>query len=141
MGAVIRNYEPRDFERVRAIHEASGIDYKFPDLSSPLFLVTKVLELDGEVRACAAGYIQLEAYLFIDHSDWATPAEKLDAIRALDWAAMQEAWIRGIDCCALWLPPGMERFGDRLVELGWNKDRAGWMTFSKQTCSTLPSLS
>lgn len=130
----LRNLEPRDLERVRQIHEDSGLDYRFPDISSPLFVVTKVLEIDGVVRACGGLYLQVECYLWLDHSDWAGPDEKLAAIRALDRSVMREVWLKGIDCACLWLPPGMERFGERLVEdLGFEKDRDGWVSYSKKT--------
>ena len=132
---VIRDYTPDDFEAVRKIHEDSQIDYRLPNLSSPLFLVTKVYELDGVVRACGGLYIQCEAYLWIDRSNWASPADKLSAIQALDRIAMHEAWLRGIECACLYLPPGMERFGERLVsELGFTKDRDGWASYSKTLC-------
>jgi hypothetical protein len=130
----VRDYEGRDFDAVKAIHEASQIDYKFPDLSSPLFLVTKVFELDGRVRACGGLYLQVEAYLWLDGSDWASPADKLAVLVEIDAAGMREAWLKGINQAVLWLPPGMERFGERLVsDLGFSKDRDGWATYSKAT--------
>lgn len=133
MGAILRDYRPEDFDAVRKIHDDSAIDYKFPNLSSPLFLVTKVYEVDGIVRACGGLYLQCECYLWLDKSDWASPEEKLDAIKALDIAAMRAVWLRGIDQAVLWLPPGMERFGERLVEdLGFKRDR-DWVTYSKPT--------
>lgn len=133
MDAILRDYKPKDYEAVKAIHDASRIDYKFPDLASPLFLVTKVLECDGVVRACGGSYLQAELYLWIDHTDWAIPAEKLAAIKALDTEGIHELWLKGIDCVVLRLPPAMERFGERLVEdLGFTKDRE-WATFSKET--------
>jgi hypothetical protein len=130
---VLRDYEPNDFAAVKAIHDASQLDYEFPDLSSPLFLVTKILEHDGVVRACVGGYLQIEAYLWLDSSEWASPEEKLAAIKELEAAGMHEAWLKGINDAVLWLPPGMERFGQRLVDdLGFTKDRE-WLTYSKKT--------
>lgn len=135
MGVVLRDYQPEDFERVKEIHDASQLDYELPNLSSPLFLVTKVYEVDGIVRACGALYLQLECYLFLDKSDWAGPEDKFDAIKELDIATMAEAWLKGIECCVLWLPPNMGRFGERLVEdLHFTKDRDGWISFSKHLC-------
>ena len=131
-GFQIRDFTLSDLERVKEIHEASEIDYRFPDLAGPLFIVRKVLEKDGRVEACGGGYIQSEAYLWISRDQWATPAEKLAAIQALDEAVLHDLWLNGVDCCCLRLPPGMERFGERLEELGWTRDRE-WATFSKQT--------
>ena len=129
----VRDYTPSDFDRVREIHETSEIDYQFPDLSSPLFLVTKVVEVDGIVRACGGLYLQVECYLWMDHSNWDSPEHKLDAIRELDRACMDAAWMRGVNDAVLWLPPGMERFGERLIDMGFSKDRPGWVSYSKKT--------
>ena len=135
MRGTVRDYVPSDFERVKEIHEATGIDYEFPDLDSPLFLVTKVLVVDGVVRQCGGLYLQVECYLWADASEWGTPEEKLEGIQALDDAAMGDAWLRGIDQAVLWLPPGMARFGNRLTEnLGFTRDRDGWVSYSKKLC-------
>lgn len=133
MGLVLRDFRPEDLEQVKRIHDDSGIEYDLPDLQSPLFLVTKVLDVDGTIRAAGGLYLQLECYLWLDRSDWASPADKMAAIQALDGAAMHEAWLKGIDCACLWLPPGMDRFGERLVkELGFTRDRDGWISYSKR---------
>ena len=134
MLGVVRNYEPSDFERVKQIHEATSLDYRFPDLNSALFIVKKVLVVDGIVRQCVGAYVQIEAYLFSDPSEWGTPEEKLEGIKALNDEGMREAWLAGVDCCVIWLPPGMERFGQRLVEdLHFSQDRPGWVTYSRST--------
>lgn len=134
MRGIVRDYQPSDFARVKEIHEATGIDYELPNLDSPLFLVTKVLEVDGVVRQCGGLYLQCEVYLWADSTDWADPTEKLEGIQALNDAGMRDAWLRGIEQAVLWLPPGMERFGDRLIEdLGFTKDRDGWHTYSRAT--------
>jgi len=134
MSAVIRDYTPSDFEAIKRIHDATEINYKFPNVNSPLFLVKKVLEIDGRVVMAAGMYVQCECYLWADPSDWADPQEKLVAIKALDKEVMQDTWLKGVDCAVLWLPPGMERFGERLVEdLHFVKDRSGWMSYSKDT--------
>ncbi len=133
-GAVIRDLEPSDLQEIERIHENSGIDYQLPDLQSPLFLVKKILAVDGRARVCVAGRIQLEAYLYIDHSDsWADPEQKLVAIKEVERVAIEEARAKGVDEVVLWLPPEMERFGRRLVEdLGFNVDRKGWQSYSKR---------
>ena len=128
---VVRDFTLNDLERVKELHEASELDYRFPDLRSPLFFVTKVLERDGVVQACGSLYLQAEAYIWLARDGW-TPAEKLDAVRMLDAEVLHEAYMKGVDTACLFLPPGMERFGERLEELGWSRDR-NWATFSKRT--------
>ena len=133
-GAEIRDLTPHDIPEIRRIHEDSQLDYQFPDLLNPLFLVKKVLDVDSRARVCVAGKIQLEAYLFLDHQDnWADPEQKLVAIKEVERAAVDEARAKGVDEVVLWLPPEMERFGRRLVEdLGFSADRNGWKSFSKK---------
>lgn len=128
----MRDYRRSDFEAIKAIHKQTQIDYVFPDLNSPLFVVTKVYEVEGVIRAAGGLYVQLETYLWLDPSDWATPQEKLGVVDALQDIGFLDERIKGIDCAVLWLPPGMERFGERLVDdLGWCKDRDGWVSFSR----------
>lgn len=132
-GITIRNYEPSDLERVKEIHEASKIDYVLPNFSSPLFLVTKVMLVDGVIRMLGGGYLQAEVYLVAD-PEWDEPARKLEAIQELDRVVMEELWLQGIDQACLWLPPNMDRFGKRLIEdLNFQRDRDGWLTYSKPT--------
>jgi len=130
---VIREYRPEDFEAIKAIHERTQIDYKFPNIDSPLFLVKKVVERDGVVVAAGGLMLQVETYLWSSPDDWATPKEKLEAIKEMNEQGMHEAWLKGIDCAVLWLPPGMERFGERLQSLGFVKDRDGWISYSRST--------
>jgi hypothetical protein len=134
MSAIIRDYAISDFEAIRKIHEQTQIDYQFPDLNTKLFLVKKVIEVDGKIVAAGGAYIQAELYLWLDKSDWGDPDQKMAAIRALDREVMEELWLKGVDQAVLWLPPGMARFGERLTkDLGFTKDRDGWVTYSKPT--------
>lgn len=131
---VIRDYVPSDFEAVKALHEANEIDYKMPNLNSPLFIVTKVAEVDGIIRAVCGCYLQAELYLWLDKSDWTDPQEKLDLIHELDRPVMYALfWDKGIDQAVLFLPPGMESFEKRLKKLGFTPDRDGWHSWSKST--------
>ena len=130
---IVRDYKPSDFEAIKAIHEQTSIDYRMPNLDSRLFVVTKVYEVGGVIRVAGGLYVQLETYLWLDQTDWASPQEKLDVIEALQLEGFRDPRIAGVECAVLWLPPGMERFGERLVDdLGWNKDRDGWVSFSKR---------
>ena len=134
---MIRDYERRDFEAVKNIHESTQIDYHLPNLNDPLFVITKVYEYDGVVRACGGLYLQVETYLWLDKSDWASPEDKLEALKAMQEVGFAEAALKGLKCAVLWLPPGMDRFGDRLVEdLGWTKDRNNWVSYSRELGAT-----
>jgi len=130
---LLRNYLPSDFLAVKAIHEKTQIDYAFPDIDSPLFIVTKVIvDESGIVRACGGAYIQVETYLWMDPGEWADASDKLAAIHALDGAVLHDTYLKGVDEAVLYLPPGMDRFGERLVEMGWRPNRDGWICYHKR---------
>jgi hypothetical protein len=129
----VRDYRASDFEQIKAIHEQTSIDYRFPDINSKLFVVTKVYDVGGVIRAAGGLYVQLETYLWLDQTDWASPQEKLDVVEALQLEGFRDPRIAGVKCAVLWLPPGMERFGERLEQdLGWTRDRDGWISFSRK---------
>jgi hypothetical protein len=139
---MIRDYSPRDFEAIKRIHEASGLPYQLPQMNistpkgvkkAPLWLVTKVLEVDGTVRAALGSWIQVELYCWIDKSDWTDAEGKHLALQLLEKETMRELYLKGIEHATLWLPPDMERFGQRLVEDFGFQRTDGWVTYSKHT--------
>ena len=130
----IRDYRPTDLPAIKAIHAATSIDYTFPDINKPIWLVKRVVEHNGKVVAACGLYMQVEAYLWLDPSAWADPETKLAVIEVMDHQVMHEAYLKGIDDAVLYLPPGMERFGERLTKtLGFTKARDGWIVYSKNT--------
>ena len=135
--AIIRDYHTDDFEEIKALHEATQIDYEFPNVNSALFLVKKVMEVNGVIRMAVGAYIQVEYYLWMDQTEWASPEEKLAAIKQIDKAVTEEVWLKGVDEAVLYLPPGMERFGDRISDpnngMGFSKARDGWIHYNKRT--------
>lgn len=134
MSAVVRDYRPADLEQVRAIHADSEIDYRFPDLDSALFVVRKVVELDGKVIAAGFLRVEAEAYLLLDKSDWGNALEKFAAIEAVQTEALVEAWVKGLDNCVCWVPKEVNSsFAKRLIQLGWTQDREGWVSWSRPT--------
>ena len=103
-------------------------------MHSSLFLVKKVLEVNGIIRQAVGAYIQVEYYLWADPSDWGTPEQKLECIHQLDKVVTEEVWLKGVDEAVLYLPPGMERFGERLTEdFGFTKARDSWVHYTKRT--------
>lgn len=127
---MVRDYRPEDFEQVKALHEASGIDYAMPDLSVPLFLVKKVVEVDGKVIAACALRIECETYLWCGGE----PDEKMAAMLEMQPEILQDAWMFGIDNLVCWIPEAVEiKFEKRLKQLGWSRDRNGWHSWSRAT--------
>ena len=64
---LVRPYEPKDLQALKAMHAAQGFDYPFPDLDDPIFLSKLVVE-DDQGRAVMASLLRLtaEAYLLLD---------------------------------------------------------------------------
>jgi hypothetical protein len=132
MKPIIREYTPADFEAVKRLHQEMAHDYKLPDLTSPLFLVRKVAELDGKVVAVGALMMQVETYMWVDH-EVGDPEDRWAAVQAMNDAGMEDAWFQGIDCAVLWCPPDLEKsFGKRLEALGFKRDRE-WHSWSRPT--------
>lgn len=127
---MIRDYRPEDLGAVKALHEASGIDYRMPDLASPLFLVKKVREVDGVVVGALALRIEAETYLWCSGG----PQDKMDAMLELQPAMLDEAWTKGLDNVVCWIPREVEaRFEKRLKQMGWEPSRDGWHSWSRDT--------
>lgn len=135
--SVVRDYHADDFEAIKALHDATEIDYKFPNLNSSLFLVTKVLEVGEVVRMALGAYLQVEYYLWMDSTEWAFPDEKLEFIREIEKKTTEDVWLKGVNEAVLYLPPGYERFGDRISDpvkgMGFSKARDGWVHYNKRT--------
>jgi len=125
----IRSYVPSDFLEIQKIHEANGIDYHLPNLNK--FPVTKVLEVEGKVRAAYGMQMTLECHLWLDKTGWADAEAKWLSIKALDKEANEAAAGLGFDSVLCCLPPGYERFGRRLKDLGFTKIRPDWAVFTK----------
>jgi hypothetical protein len=126
---LIRDFLPEDVEGLRKMHARQGIDYAFPDLSDPLFFVKKVKVHEG--RIVAAGVLKLcaETMLFLDPAG--RPRNKMDAMRQLQTAVLEEARARGLD--EIHAAVAEIGFDKRLAQLGWEKDRPGWHLWTRRT--------
>ena len=129
MSVIIREYSPSDLDAIQKIHEANGIDYRLPDLDQ--FPVNKVLEIEGTVRAAYGMQATLECHLWMDRTGWSDAEAKWLAIKALDKEANKTAAGLGYDSVLCCTPPGYERFGRRLKDLGFTKIRPDWAVFTK----------
>jgi hypothetical protein len=129
MSAEIRSYMPRDLAAIQKIHEANGIDYPLPNLNK--FPVLKALEVEGKVRAAYGMQMTLECHLWMDRTGWADAEAKWLSIKALDKESNEAAAGLGFDSVFSCVPPGYERFGRRLKDLGFSKIRPDWGIYTK----------
>ena len=127
---LIRSYAPSDLAAIQKIHEINGIDYRLPELNK--FPVNKVLEVEGKVRAAYGMQMTLECHLWLDKSGWADAEAKWLTIKALDKEANEAAAGLGFESVLCCTPPGYERFGRRLKDLGFAPIREGWKIYTKQ---------
>ena len=126
-----RDLDDADFSVVAEMHAKMGLDYKMPDLASPLFVLKHGVHDDnGQLVGAAALRVQAETYLWLDPS--ASVAVRYRVVLALSRSLAEAAWRVGIDCVVAYLPPGLPRSFQRLLtKLGWSRDRAGWQSWSK----------
>jgi len=129
---VVRDAMPEDIEQIRAIHEAMALDYRMPNLESPLFLIQKVVETDGKIIAASALKVEAEAYLWV--APTLSAREKVDAMYQMQPQLVAEAWEKGIDQIVCWVPETVEKkFAKRLRAMGFSRDRDGWHSWSRET--------
>lgn len=123
----IRDYHETDKNAISAIHKAQGFDYTLPDLTSPLFLVKKVREVDGRVVAAMCLRITAETFLFSSGS----PETKARSIMELQPEVLREAYEKGLSDVICVIPPEIsESFAPVLKRMGWEPTR-DWPKWQK----------
>lgn len=129
----VRDLEPSDFPAVQTMHEEMGLDFRFPDLSHPLFIVKKAA-FDDSGKLCGVCVLRLtaETMLWLDPSE--TARGKMETITSLQPAILQAAWANGLDEIEARIFETVEtRFQKRLNQLGWSKNRSGWHPWTIST--------
>jgi hypothetical protein len=128
----IRDYDPVDLPQIQAIHERMQMDYRCPDLTDCLFVVKKILEQDGQILAVTLARVEFETYLLLDPE--LSPLEKKLAMDALQPEFLKACRALGAENVVAWIPDDVEKkFEKRLAELGWQRDRPNWHTWSRST--------
>jgi hypothetical protein len=128
---MIREYQPSDEPVLRALHEAQGHPYPFPDLSHEQFVGIMVAtdENDVPVQAIAARKT-VEVYMLGD-PNWRTPAWRYRVFAQLHIAIHKTVKAQGFTDAHAWLPPRVcKAFGKRLKrDFGWVS--SAWQSFVK----------
>jgi hypothetical protein len=123
---VVRDYEDRDYESLKEIHNESRMDYEFPDLSDPLFIVKKVVLDEGKIVAACVLRLEAETYLMTS----GTPRNKVNEIMALNPEIENEAWMKGLSNLKATMPEWMSnKFSKKLNKLGWIPAKEGWKSW------------
>jgi hypothetical protein len=117
---MIRDYKLEDLDAISGIHKSQGFEYDLPDLSSPLFLVKKVREVDGRVVSAMVLRITAETFLFVQGS----PESKGRSIEELQPEVLREAYEKGLSDIICVIPPEIsESFAPVLERMGWEHTR------------------
>jgi hypothetical protein len=148
---MIRDYEPKDLEIVRAIHKANDLPENcFPnlmirigeeDVPNPLFIVKAIMEMNG--KPVMASFLKgtAEIYLFVDHTQ-GTAEERWQWLKEFTEYIYHEAWKHGLEQITCWVPRKIEKsFRKRLKDLGF--DRSPWSSYTLpiESCGSMPSKS
>lgn len=126
---MIRELTQSDVAELTALHDLSGIDYKFPDLSSPLYLNRVVSVIGDKILAAGLHRICYETFVMVNPT--ARPQDKWEALKELDAELSRRAYWQGLDEVHAAVAP--IRFDRRLRQLGWVPDRENWRLWSRQT--------
>lgn len=126
---MIREYRPSDEPVLRALHEAQGFDYPFPDLSQFEGILVSTDEHDLPVQALAARKTA-ELFMLGDPS-YRTPVWRMSHFAPLHEEMHRFMKSRGYSDVHAWLPPEIvKQFGSRLKRsFGWLPSR--WQSFVK----------
>lgn len=115
---IIRDCEAQDLDVIRVIHSEMPCHFDLPDLASHNIVLAKAL-CDGD-RVTMAGFLRktTEAYLVCDPK-WRTPRWRLEALGLLVNAIAGASKEKDIEDTHVWVQS--KRFGERLMQLGWEK--------------------
>lgn len=121
-----------DFPEIECIHARMGLDYRLPNLESPLWVVQKVRIAHGEV--IAAGLLRLTAETFLLIDPRLSEEAKARSVLELQPEVLSSAWQRGLDDIEARVPAETEQFFEpALLHLGWEKARSGWSPWTRGT--------
>lgn len=124
----VREVREEDIPQLRAMHEASGYDFEFPDLLGPGFESVQVVENDaGELLGACAAKKSIEMVLFLDRGR-AHPLVKLRAIALIHSAMRRILSELGFTEANAFLPPELvKNYGRHMMrKFGWQRSWQGF---------------
>ena len=127
---IVRPFTGADLEDFRRIHAESKLDYRFPDLNSPLFIAKTVIERAGKPTTLLAGHLTVETYLMTSGN----AKERLEDIEAVQPVWLAALWSKGIDDAYCGVPKSVDRhFRKHMERLGWERGRPEWINYFRDT--------
>ena len=127
---MIRELNQADLAELWRLHEAGGIDFKFPDLGDPLQLNAIVSVKGCIIVAAGLHKICYETCVLVNPN--ARPQDKWEALKELNAELSARAYWQGLDSVHAAVAP-IKGFDRRMAQLGWEPDRSGWRLWSRLT--------
>lgn len=134
----VRNYRPEDFPQVKELYEK--LDYQVPilnkkegDAVEPLWIVTKVLLVDGKIKALAGAHIRVDVHFVVSDEEW---GDKEAQLRKLNAETMDDLyWLKGIDYAVAWAPKESRDTLKELLtnKLGFTEAEDNWLMYTRLT--------
>lgn len=125
---MIRRLRREDVRGVARLHEAMGMDYRFPDFGG-LYPVKNVAEHRGNLVGAMAVKAIGEAFVWIDPAS--SLRQKVETIVQLSIKCEEDTKVCGFEDVTAWIPPEIEpRFAHLLGKLGFEK--SPWPTWTKR---------
>lgn len=114
MTRVIRDYRAEDEPALRALHARFNDPFAFPDLSSPLYIVKKVVEVDGQVTDA----VLVRKTAFVTAYLGTVFDEQPSLIQALQTDVLASAWAAGVEDVGMFTNPDPIE-AERMAAMGW----------------------
>lgn len=126
---IVRQYKEQDFDRIKEMHEKSGLNYSLPPMDT--FFSRRVVDSEDGVGMVSLLKLTAEAYLICD-PNWRTPAWRMSALQGIDAVCNEDARQKGVLEAVAFIPPSIEKtFRRRLERMGWNRNKPSWHSYWK----------
>lgn len=128
---MVREYRPSDEPILRALHEAQGHPYPFPDLNHAEFVGILVATDEDDIPVQALAARKTVELFMLGDPKWRTPAWRFNVFAPLHQAMWRAMLALGYTDAHAWLPPSVAKaFGSRLRRsFGWKPSQ--WQSFCK----------
>lgn len=113
-----RNLKPHDISRLKYIHDKAGYGFDFPKFGTMESAIT--IEEKGVVVGALGCELEAQIYGVFD-PEWGSPHRRMELYGQLHAPIHQQLVMRGVKTANVFLDPKYKRFGQRMLDMGWEK--------------------